>query len=155
METAQAGRIEKQVLIRAPRARVWRAITDPQEFSRWFGVVIEGSLQPGSRPRLTSTHEGPHKGVVFHFDVHEVVPERLFSWRWHPGVPPPGKDYSSEPATLVEFRLEDAEGGTLVTVAESGFEGLPLERRAAAIQDNQGGWEFQMNSLRNYAARTF
>lgn len=150
MQTATMDRIEKRVLIRAPRARVWRAITDPAEFSKWFHVEIEGTLDPGERPRLTSTYEGPHKGVKFSFEVHQAEPERLFSWRWQP-VPPAGSaDDAAGPTTLVEFRLEDAEGGTLLIVTESGFDRVPLEQRAAAFRDHEGGWEIQTNSLRSY-----
>lgn len=150
MDRIDMDRIEKRVLIRAPRARVWRAITDPGEFSKWFHVEIEGTLAPGARPSLTSTYEGPHKGVKFSFEVQEVVPERLFSWRWHPVPPPPGAGESDMPTTLVEFRLEDAEGGTMLTVTESGFDRVPLEQRAAAFRDHEGGWEIQTNSLRSY-----
>ena len=150
MEAAESGRIEKRVLIRAPRARVWRALTDPAEFSRWFGVEMAGAFQPGVRLQMISTHEGPAKGVHFHVDVQQRTEQQLLSWRWHPGMPDPAIDYSQEPTTLVEFRLEDAEGGTLLTVTESGFDRISLARRARLIAENTEGWEYQTNSVRNH-----
>ena len=150
MEAAQSGKIEKHVLIRASRARVWRALTNPAEFSRWFGVEMTGAFQPGSSPEMVCANEGPAKGVRFHTDVQERTEERLLSWRWHPGMPDSAVDYSKEPSTLVEFRLEDAEGGTLLTVTESGFDRISLSRRAGVLAENTAGWEYQVNSVRNY-----
>src|SRR6266542_4024812 len=110
METTQ-NTIEKKVLVRAPRARVWRAITDISEFSRWFQVEAAGTFQPGARVKMISTHESC-KGVEFYVTVEEMVPERRFSWRWHPGMPDPGIDYNKEPTTSVVFQLDETEGGT-------------------------------------------
>jgi len=149
MIASELSRIERKTLIRAPRARVWRAITDIAEFSRWFGVVAEGAFAPGARLRMTSTHEG-HTDVVFYVTVEEMTPERTFSWRWHPGMPDPGVDYSQEPATQVVFQLDEVAGGTLVTVTESGFDRISLARRAKAFEDNEAGWKIQMVSLEKY-----
>src|SRR6266498_4055046 len=106
MTTTVSDRIERKTLVRAPPERVWRAITDIAEFSRWFGVEAEGVFTPGARLRMTSTHEG-HKGVVFYLTVAEMTPPHTFSWRWHPGAYP-GVDVGNEPTTLVTFRLEEA-----------------------------------------------
>src|SRR5579863_4238689 len=107
MTAAEMTSIEKRMLIRAPRARVWRALTETGEFARWFGVEMTGTFQPGARLEMKSTHEGECKGESTWVEVQEMTPERTFSWRWHPGVRQPDVDYSQEPTTLVEFRLED------------------------------------------------
>ena len=143
------GRIERSIFIRAPRARVWRALTDPAEFSAWFRVEAEGPFAPGARIRMKSTHPG-YEHVVFYVTIENVVPERAFSWRWHPGSQQPPED-AAEPTTLVEFRLEDEEGGARVTVVESGFDAIALARRATVYKENQGGWEHQLGALGRHA----
>jgi uncharacterized protein YndB with AHSA1/START domain len=143
------SRIERSIFIRAPRARVWRAITKVAEFSAWFRVTAEGEFAPGARVRMTSTHPG-YEGISFFIEIAGVEPERTFSWRWHPGAQQPPED---EPKTLVEFRLTEEGGGTRVTVTETGFERISLERRAAAFEDNTKGWEFQLKALEGYAGR--
>jgi len=145
------SRIERSVWIRAPRARVWRAITNAAEFSAWFRVTAEGEFAPGARVRMTATQPG-YEGIVFWIEIADVQPESAFSWRWHPGAQQPPED-SGEPKTLVEFRLTDEGGGTRVTVIESGFERIALARRAAAFQDNSNGWEFQLKALGAYVGR--
>src|SRR6266404_3080877 len=132
MATAELIRIERKKLVRAPRARVWQALTKVEHFCKWFRVEAKGTFQPGARVEMVCTHE-EHKGIRFFLIVDELTPERKFSWRWQPGAgqPPAG---SAEPMTLVEFLLEDVEGGTLVTVVESGFDRLALERRAKIFE---------------------
>ncbi|MBZ5617550.1 MAG: SRPBCC family protein [Acidobacteriia bacterium] len=149
MIPSELSKIEKQILLRAPRERVWRAITNIGEFSKWFGVDTAGVFEPGARLQMTSTHEG-HKGIEFFVIIEQMEPMRLFSWRWHPGAPQPGVDYSTEPTTLVQFQLEDAEHGTLLTVIESGFDRLSLGRRAKVFAENEAGWEFELKSLDRY-----
>jgi len=144
------NQIERKTLIRAPRSRVWRALTGVPEFCQWFHArTDETTFQPGTRVRLVSTHEG-YENVEFFVDIVEMVPEQRFSWRWHPGVKLPGEDLSAEPMTLVEFVLEDAEGGTLVTVTESGFDRLFADRQSRVFKQNEGGWQVQMASLGRY-----
>ena len=149
MQKSETSRIEKSVLIQAPRARVWKALTDLAEFSKWFGVSAEGEFSPGARLKMTVTIK-EYAGIVFFLTVEKLRPMEFFSWRWHPGAPDPGVDYSMEPTTLVEFRLRDEAGGTRVTVVESGFEAIPLARRTKVLQENTGGWEYQMTSLEKY-----
>src|SRR5579863_1402627 len=121
MIPADLSRIEKRILIRAPRERVWRAITNVDEFSAWFGVRMDGAFEPGARLRMTATNPG-YEGMVVDVTIERMEPGRLLSWRWHPGAPRPDVDYSAEPTTLVEFRLEDDEAGTLLSVLETGFD---------------------------------
>ncbi|MBI4165112.1 MAG: SRPBCC family protein, partial [Acidobacteria bacterium] len=146
MKTTELSRIEKSVLIQAPRARVWRALTDLAEFSKWFGVSSEGQIVPGARLKMTITIEG-YAGMVFYLAVEKLEPMDLFSWRWHPGAVEKGLDYSKEPTTLVEFRLRDEAGGTQVTVVESGFDAISLTRRAKVFAENTEGWEFELGNL--------
>ena len=151
MTAAEPIRIERKKLVRAPRARVWQALTNIEQFCKWFHVEAKGTFQPGARVEMTSTYED-HKGVRFYLIVEEIQTERKFSWRWHPGAPQTA-DLSREPMTLVEFFLEEVEGGTMVTVVESGFDRIAIERRAKAFEDNSRGWEIQLDSLAGYVPK--
>lgn len=153
MTTSELTKIEKRILLRASRDRVWRAITNIEEFSAWFGVKTAGVFEPGQRLELTST-ASDCKGLDFYMIVEQMQPGRLFSWRWHPGMPDPAVDYGKEPMTLVEFHLEDAEQGTLVTVIETGFNELSLARRAGVFAQNEKGWEAQLQNLDRYVGKS-
>jgi uncharacterized protein YndB with AHSA1/START domain len=145
-------RIEKTVVLKAPRSRVWRALAIPEEFAAWFGVRLEGQqFVPSARVRGQITIPG-YEHVVLDLTVEKVEPERFFSYRWHPYAVEPGVDYSSEPTTLVEFRLEEVAGGTRLTVVESGFDRIPLARRAEAFRMNEGGWTGQLKNIERHVA---
>jgi len=144
-------RIEKSIVLRAPRARVWRALTDAQEFGTWFRVKLEGPFSEGATVRGRITHPG-YEHLTMEMQVERIEPERLFSYRWHPYAISPAVDYSAEPTTLVEFRLDDVPGGTRLTVVESGFERLPSGRRAEAFRMNEGGWAEQMGNIERHVA---
>lgn len=144
-------RIEKSIFLRAPRARVWRAITTPEEFNSWFGVNLEGAFAPGARVSGRITIPG-YEHVNMEITIERVEPERLFSYRWHPYAIEPGVDYSDEPTTLVEFRLDEAPGGTKLTVIESGFDRIPETRRAEAFRMNEKGWEGQLKNIERHVA---
>ncbi len=149
MSPLDSDKIVRTVEINAPRERVWRAIISEAEFAAWFGVkFLAGEFKPGQRVKLVSTHKG-YEGVEFYFDVEQVDPPRLFSWRWTPGAGTP----ETEPTTLVEFVLQETRTGTRVTITESGFDRLSLQYRAKAFEDNSGGWEIQAKSLTNYVAQ--
>src|SRR5262245_52553812 len=120
MQTVSTDRIEKRVTLRAPRARVWRAISSADEFGRWFGATLSGTFTPGTRITGPITIKG-YEHLTIEITVEKVEPERLMSFRWHPNATDPKRDYSSEPTTLVTFTLEDADGGTVLTVVENGF----------------------------------
>jgi len=145
-------RIEKSLLLRAPRSRVWEALTDAGEFGEWFGVKLNGSFAPGECLRGTITHRG-YANYQFQIKVVRVHPERLLSWRWHPNAIDPRRDYSTEPTTIVVFGLEDVPGGTQFTVVESGFDQLPLSRRLEAYKANENGWTMQMDSIQRHITR--
>jgi uncharacterized protein YndB with AHSA1/START domain len=142
-------RIEKSILLRAPRLRVWRALTDAEQFGQWFGVKLDGPFAPGARLRGQITHPG-YEHVVFEITIERMEPEKLFSWRWHPHAIDPKIDYSAEPTTLVVFELEEVPEGTHLTVVESGFDGIPLSRRLEAYRGNDQGWAIQVNAVERY-----
>ena len=144
-----ANTIEKQIFLRAPRPRVWRALTDAREFGTWFGVSLDEPIDAGKWVRGRITHPG-YEHVQFQMLVERLEPEVLFAYRWHPYAIDPKVDYSNEPTTLVEFRLEDAAGGTTLTLTESGFDRVPLDRRAEAFRMNEQGWAQQMENIRRH-----
>jgi len=151
MSPTSTDRIERKILLRAPRSRVWRALTSPAEFGTWFGVKVEGIFAPGARVRGAITHKG-YEHLTWDITIERMEPERVFSWRWHPYAVEPGVDYASEPTTLVVFELEDSAAGTLLTVVESGFDQVPLARRAQAYRMNGEGWTYQMEAIEAYVA---
>jgi uncharacterized protein YndB with AHSA1/START domain len=146
MRQKTTDRIEKSVLLRSPRARVWRALTSSREFGQWFGAAFTEPFSPGATVAGRITHKG-YEHLLMTIMIEKMVPEGRFSYRWHPHAVEAGVDYSSEPPTLVTFTLEDAEGGTLLKVVESGFDLIPLGRRAAAYKGNDSGWEQQMTAI--------
>lgn len=149
MATTTTDRIEKQIELKAPVARVWRALTDHQEFSKWFGVQLESPFASGATSRGQVRCAG-YEHVVMELVVDEMTPERVFSYRWHPAAVDPAVDYSKETPTLVEFRLEPTETGTLLHVTESGFDAIPIERREEAFRMNDAGWTAQIKNITNY-----
>jgi uncharacterized protein YndB with AHSA1/START domain len=151
LSMSSTNQIQRSTLVRAPRSRVWRAITDISEFCRWFSAETnEPAFRPGAHIKLRSTYPGPHKGKEFSVNIAEMSPEHTFSWRWHPGAKLEGEDLTDEPMTLVTFTLEEADGGTRVTVTENGFDQLFAARRDRAFGDNEGGWRIQIAALERY-----
>src|SRR5215471_8074252 len=148
-----SDRIEKSVLLRAPRAKVWKALAEADAFGSWFGVKLEGAFAPGARLRGKVTHPG-WEHISFELTIEQIEPEQLFSWRWHPHPDDPKVDYSSEPTTLVVFTLQDAPEGTLLTVVESGFDQIPAHRRDKAYRGNEQGWTIQMQAIERYVSQT-
>jgi uncharacterized protein YndB with AHSA1/START domain len=146
-----ADRIEKRIELKAPVARVWRALTDYREFGEWFRVKIDGPFVLGEVSRGHITYPG-YEHLQWEAMVKAMEPERLFSFTWHPYAVDPKMDYSTEPQTLVEFRLEKMAQGTLLMVTESGFDGIPAGRRAEAFLRNDGGWAEQMKNIERYVA---
>ena len=146
-------RIEKRILIHAPRAKVWCALADAEQFGKWFGVKLNGSFAPGVRLQGQIQHPG-YEHVPFVITIERMEPERLLSWRWHPHAIDPQADYSAEPTTLVAFELADAPEGTLLTLVESGFDGIPLARRLEAYRGNEQGWSIQTKAIEKYVSET-
>src|SRR5881392_3964769 len=146
-------RIEKRIALNAPVPRVWRALTDHREFGQWFRVRLDAPFAPGQISTGHITYPG-YEHIKWQAVVREMQPEKLFSFTWHPYAIDPGVDYSSEPPTLVEFRLEpNPAGGTLLTLTESGFEKLPPQRRDLAFRMNDGGWAHQMKNIETHVTQ--
>ena len=145
----ESNRIEKKIVLKAPRARVWRALTNADEFGTWFRVKLEGPFEVGKAVQGRITYPG-YEHLVMKVTVERMDNETLFSYRWHPNAVDPNTDYSNEPSTLVEFRLEDAPGGTMLTLIESGFDRIPAHRRAEAFGRNDEGWTTQMQNIRSH-----
>lgn len=153
MATTVADRIEKRIVLRAPRARVWRALTDSTEFGAWFGVRFHAAFTEGATLRGQITYPG-YEHVTMEVLVERIEPERYFAYRWHPYAIDPKTDYSPEPTTLVEFRLEEAAEGTVLTIVESGFDLIPLARRAEAFRMNENGWAEQVRNIDRHVSRS-
>ena len=158
----ETDRIEKKTILNAPLERVWRAISDSTEFGTWFGMKFDGPFAPGATMRgvivptkvddEVAASQKPYEGIPFEIVIEQIEPERLFSFRWHPGAVEPAIDYSTEPTTLVEFVLETVAGGVMLTLTESGFDQIPIERRAQAFAANDGGWGMVIKLIEGYLA---
>ena len=146
---ASTDRIEKRVELDAPRSRVWRALTDVQQFNQWFGVSLGAPFTPGAAVRGNLTN-AKYAHVTMTLWVETMEPERRFAFRWHPYAIEEGIDYAAEPTTLVTFTLEDAGAGTRLTIVESGFDAIPASRRAKAFSMNERGWAGQAENLRKF-----
>lgn len=144
-------RIEKKVLLHAPKARVWRALSDASEFGTWFRVKLDGAFKVGSSIKGELTVPG-YEQLTLEMIVERMDPEDFFSYRWHPYAIDPKIDYSAEPTTLVEFRLEETADGTMLTVVESGFDKIPAGRRDEAFRMNDKGWSGQLEHIRRHVA---
>lgn len=159
MVTTFTDQIQKITVLNAPHERVWRAISDAGQFGGWFGVRFDGAFVPGAvitghltRSVVDPDPPGKYEGLAFDFKIEQIEPMRLFSYSWHPCALDANVDYSGEPPTLVTFELEAVAGGTKLTITETGFDAIPLERRAAAFQANSGGWADQVEFIEKFLA---
>jgi uncharacterized protein YndB with AHSA1/START domain len=141
--------IEKRIELNAPVSKVWRALTDYREFGEWFRVKLDGPFVPGEISTGHITYPG-YEHLKWEAAVQKMEPERLFSFTWHPYAVDPDFDYSNEPVTLVEFRLESKDKGTVLYLTESGFDALPKDRRFEAFRMNEDGWTEQMANIENH-----
>jgi uncharacterized protein YndB with AHSA1/START domain len=158
----ETDRIEKKIVLHAPRKRVWRALTDSAEFGSWFGMKFDGPFLPGATMRgvivpttvnaEVAKAQKAYEGLPVEILIERMEPERLFSFRWHPYAIERGVDYSAEPTTLIEFVLEEGADGVILTVTESGFEQIPLARRVKAFTANERGWGMMVKLLEGYVA---
>jgi uncharacterized protein YndB with AHSA1/START domain len=160
--TTETDRIERKIVLRAPLKRVWRALSDSAEFGAWFGVKFDGPFSPGAHMRgvivgtavnqQIAEAQKKYAGLPFEITIEKMEPEQLFSFRWHPHAVEPGVDYSHEPTTLIAFTLEKVADGVMLTLTESGFDQIPLARRAQAFTANEGGWEIMAKIFAEYVA---
>ncbi len=155
-------RIEKEVVLRAPLDRVWKAISDADEFGRWFGARFDGPFVAGASVTgvITPTTvdddvaraQEPYAGKADTWQIVAIEPQRRLAFRWHPYAVESGTDYSQEPTTLVEFTLTETSDGVLLRIVESGFDKIPAERRVSAFEHNSEGWAKQTELVRKYLA---
>jgi uncharacterized protein YndB with AHSA1/START domain len=149
----ETDRIEKKVTLKAPRSRVWRAISDADQFGEWFRIKLESPFKEGKTTRGRILHP-EYEHMPMELMIEKIEPERYFSYRWHPYPADPKVDYSLEPTTLVEFTLEEVDGGTALTIVESGFDRIPLARRAEAYRMDDQGWTGQIKNIERYVTRS-
>jgi len=149
---ASTDRIERKILLKAPCSRVWRALSDAAEFGAWFGVDFKGKNFVAGKPVQGKVTYPGYEHIVMEVQIERMERERLLSWRWHPAAIDPSVDYSQEPTTLVVFELEEVDGGTLLTVVESGLDKIPLARRATVFRLNSSGWDEQMRNVEKHVA---
>lgn len=153
MATSSTDRIEKRVELKAPVSRVWRALTDATEFGSWFGVKLTGAFEVGRATVGRFTHPD-YAHLTWKVQVVELDAERhRFAFLWHPYAVDAAVDYEAEVPTRVQFTLEAIDGGTRLTVVESGFDQVPLARRAEAFRMNEGGWAAQVENVRAHVDR--
>jgi uncharacterized protein YndB with AHSA1/START domain len=147
-----SDRIEKQFLLKASRSRVWRALSNAEEFGSWFGVALEGgAFMVGQRVRGLITYRG-FEHIIFEVRIDRLEPECCLCWRWQPAAIKRGVDYSQEATTLVVFELKEVDGDTLLSVVDAGFDKVPAPRRAAAFRMNSGGWDEQLKNIEAHVA---
>ncbi len=159
-----ANQIEKRVVLHVPLHRVWRAISDAEEFGRWFGVRFDGpfvegasvtaAIAPTTVDDEVAKRQEPCAGVKSTWQIVAIEPQRRFAYRWHPFAVDPDVDYDREPTTLVEFTLSETPDGVLLTITESGFEAIPEVRRCASFEANAEGWAIQTDLVRRYLEET-
>jgi uncharacterized protein YndB with AHSA1/START domain len=147
-----SNRIEKTIELNAPVEKVWRALTDHNEFGEWFRVKLDGPFRPGQVSTGHITYPG-YEHLKWEARIKQMEAPRLFSFTWHPYAIDPAVDYSKETPTLVEFRLEPTPKGTRLILVESGFDALPGDRMAEAMRKNDGGWAEQMKNIQAHVER--
>jgi uncharacterized protein YndB with AHSA1/START domain len=153
--TSDTDQIERSIVINAARERVWRALSNAEEFGTWFGANLKGeTFAPGQRARgIIDSAMCGHDDCYFDVVIERMEPQDLLSFRWHPYAIDPAVDYTVEQPTLVTFTLKDARGnGTLLTVVESGFDNVPPARRLEAFRMNDRGWEYQLNNIASHVS---
>jgi len=149
-----SDRIERKILLKAPRSQVWRALANAEAFGQWFGVALEGKrFVAGERTQGQITYPG-YEHLIWDVAVERVEPERVFSFRWHPYAVEPQVDYSQESETRVQFELDDMDGGTLLKVVESGFNNIPEARRLKAFRMDSRGWDEQMANIEAFLSKS-
>lgn len=144
-------RITRIVELTAPPARVWRALTDHEEFGTWFRIRLDGPFRVGALVTGRITSPG-YEGLQWSALVESMEPEQRFAFSWHPFDVDPETDLSDEPKTLVEFVLEPTASGTRLTITESGFSNIPDPRRLEALRSNRKGWDVQAQHIADHVA---
>ncbi|MGP1393879.1 MAG: SRPBCC family protein [Inquilinaceae bacterium] len=142
--------IVRTIDLKAPVERVWKALTDHEEFGSWFRLSLHEPFELGEVTFGETRYPG-HEGLPFWAEVVVMDEPRFFSFVWpmDESIQPDAPDLDQK-VTLVEFTLEPTASGSRLTVRESGFEKLPEERRLQAFRDNQGGWDVQTMNIKEF-----
>jgi len=143
--------IEKSVHIEAPVELVWRMVTEPDQVVRWFADSIDLEATPGYQGSMTFRPEAG--GVVeAPSTVESVEAPRRLTYRW---THPAGTTASPANSTLVEFTLTPSDGGTVLRVVETGYDGLgwPQDQQDAFVDDHTDGWSHHLGRLEQLFAR--
>ena len=140
-------RIEREIVINAPRDRVWAVLTEAGHVAKWFGDSARMDLRPGGQAAFGWTeYDGTHYAVI-----ERVEPPGFFSYRW---ARPAGEPVTPGNSTLVEFTLTAASpGSTRLRIVERGFTGLDIsdEEQGTAVKENIEGWRAELGELKEYA----
>ena len=134
-------RIERTVEIAHPPAKVWEALTTAGGLAAWFGDEATIDLRPGGSAHMTWKH-----GHTAEMRVERVEEPSVFGYTWHIyGLP------EDDPRrTYVEFTLEPVDGGTRLTVVETGFAQLSPDAHSQAYDGNASGWASELGELVSY-----
>lgn len=151
MSEGNQNQIVKIVDLNASVSRVWRAITDYEEFGQWFRVHLDGPFELGVQTTGHITVPG-HKGMEWVSLTERMIPERIFAFSWPPSAVDPDGDYDAEAKVYVEFSLETLNEGTRLTITESGFEQFQDSIRLEVLRSNKEGWNFQAENIATHVA---
>lgn len=140
--------IEREMILKAPIERVFNGLADAKSMCSWFMNGIEGDYRAGQN--VVFIFKGSTQ--TFRVSAHIVAmdPNHYFAYRWVPGSDSIEGDLTEAATTLVEFFLEEVDGGTKLRMVESGFASLPAEYYEQAFSDNSGGWDEELPKLKAY-----
>ena len=133
--------ITRRLDLRHPREKVWAALTTPDGLTGWFGSHVDGRIEPGHDVRMRWEQHG-HEATL---SIKVVDPMDVFAYCW--AIVGTAEDDPRR--TYVEFRLEPAADGTVLTVTETGFAQLP-DALLASYQGNTDGWAAELAELVAY-----
>lgn len=151
MNKADQDRIEKVVELAAPVSRVWRALTDHEEFGQWFRVRLDGPFEVGATTTGHITYPG-HEHVKWESLTERMEHQQVFAFSWPPSAVDPDTNYGDDAKVTVEFRLQPTEGGTRLTIIETGFLQFPESKRLDVLRSNKEGWDIQARNIAEYVA---
>lgn len=138
-------KIEQTIELPFAQERVWRAITSPEELSKWFGDEITLKPAVGSDIHFLWHEHGASSGIVEVYD-----PPNHFAYRWRATGVSEEEPLAPDNSTLVTFTLTPTAEGTRLELVETGFASLPEAKREIAYQGNTEGWQSELAELVEY-----
>ena len=144
----EAFTVTRTVTIAASIEKVWAAITEPEHISRWFGqkAVLDGLVE-GANGVFSFEGYGD-----FPVRIEQLDPLRSISYRWGNDNAASTGSIDEDHSTVFRFTLEPVDGGTRLTVVETGFD--TLTDPAASMEGNRGGWNSELDELVAYLEGT-